>query len=457
MPTQSLAATLNIMQFPPSREFVVDQLGPCTIPSPLPQPVSCFADETRRVLACSDTEQARPYLETGEALPSFEAAGPRGKIFFDPERTSCAIVTCGGLCPGVNNVIRSIVLMLVHQYGVRRILGFRYGYAGLSAKSQHEPILLTPGMVSPIHERGGTLLGTSRGPVPVEEMAETLIKRNIDILFAVGGDGTLRGAQSLSEEIKRRGLPISIIGIPKTIDNDLNWTERSFGFRTAVEAACYNIMTAHTEAVCHLKGIGLVKLMGRHSGFIAAHSTLANADVNLCLVPEIPFELEGKQGLLATLEHRLDLKDHAVIVVAEGAGQEHMIDAGTHAHDPSGNVVLKDIGIFLKNQIEEHFLRIGKHVTIKYIDPSYSIRSQPANSLDSELCLTLGQHAVHAGMAGRTNMVLGYWNGNYTHMPIAMAAGRRKQLDPKGRVWQRVLESTGQPSAMISPSPVSTA
>jgi 6-phosphofructokinase 1 len=309
-------------------------------------------------------------------------------------------------------------------------------------------------MVSPIHERGGTMLGTSRGPVSVEEMAETLVNRNIDILFTIGGDGTLRGAQALAEEIERRGLRISVIGIPKTIDNDLNWTERSFGFRTAVEAARYNIMTAHTEAVCHLKGIGLVKLMGRHSGFIAAHSSLANADVNLCLVPEVPFEMEGKHGLLAALEHRLDLKDHAVIVVAEGAGQEHMTDGRERGHDPSGNVVLKDIGVFLKHRIEEYFLRIGKRVTIKYIDPSYSIRSQPANSLDSELCLTLGQHAVHAGMAGRTKMVLGYWNGNYTHLPIAMAAGRRKQLDPKGRVWQRVLESTGQPAVMTSSAPV---
>lgn len=437
-----------MMHIPPASEFEIDQLGPCTIPSPLPQPVSCFADEDRRVLACSDTQQLKPYLEKESEVPSFEAAGPRGQIFFDPARTSCGIVTCGGLCPGVNNVIRSIVMMLFYQYGVRRILGFRFGYAGLSPKAQHEPILLTPELVSPIHERGGTMLGSSRGPVPVEDMVETLVQRNVNILFAIGGDGTLRGAQSICEEIKRRGLPISVIGIPKTIDNDLNWIERSFGFRTAVEAARYNIMTGHTEAVCHLKGIGLVKLMGRYAGFIAAHSTLANADVNFCLVPEVPFTLRGEQGFLSALERRLDLKDHAVIVVAEGAGQELMDSEDGVQRDASGNVKLKDIGIFLKERIEEHFTQIGKRVTIKYIDPSYSIRSQPANSLDSELCLTLGQHAVHAGMAGRTNMLLGYWNGNYTHVPIAMAAGRRKQLDPRGRVWQRVLESTGQPSMM---------
>lgn len=430
------------------KAFEVASLGACRVASPLRDRGEVCVDETRRILACSDTGALQAYLQARQPPPAFEPAGPRPQIFFAPDTLTCGIVSCGGLCPGLNNVIRSIVLTLTYAYGVRRILGFRYGYAGLSSSRGYAPLDLTPVAVDTIHEHGGSLLGSSRGPQDLGDMVDTLIKRQVGILFALGGDGTLRGASALAREIARRQAEISVIGIPKTIDNDLAWIERSFGFATAVEEAMHALVAAHAEARGAWNGVGLVKLMGRHSGFIATHASLANADVNFCLVPEVPFSLEGDTGFLRVLEQRLDQKHHAVVVVAEGAGQDILQDPAHLDHDASGNVRLKDIGVFLRDQIAQYFQHRNKEVTIKYIDPSYIIRGIPANSVDAEYCLLLGQHAVHAGMAGRTDMVVGYWNQHFTHMPIALAVASRKQLDPSGALWQRVLEATGQPAVM---------
>jgi 6-phosphofructokinase 1 len=436
------------MPLPQPDAFVVAKLGEATLPSPLRQRGERFVDDGHRVLACANMAELQPFWDAGQAPPTFEPAGPRSQIFFDPPSLSCGIVTCGGLCPGLNNVIRSIVLTLTYAYGVTRMVGFRYGYAGLASSSGFDPILLTPEVVENIHEHGGSLLGSSRGPQELGDMVDTLVKWNVGVLFAIGGDGTLRGASALCQEIARRNLSISVIGVPKTIDNDLEWIDRSFGFATAVEAADNALVAAHAEARGAWNGVGLVKLMGRDSGFIAAHTSLANSDVNFCLVPEVAFQLEGESGFLHALEERLDRKHHAVVVVAEGAGQD-ILRAPLHlAHDASGNVRYQDIGVFLRDQIARHFANRGKEVTIKYIDPSYIIRGIPANSVDSEYCVLLGQHAVHAGMAGRTNMVVGYWNQHFTHIPIGIAVARRKQLDPEGDVWPRVLEATGQPVSM---------
>ncbi len=431
---------------PRPEDLRIGTLGKCAVASPFAGRGKEFVTDRDRVLVCSDAASAERALAAGRSLPSFEAAGPRARIFFAPDDTSCGIVTCGGLCPGLNDVIRSIVLTLNHGYGVRRVLGFCYGYAGLSANRFREPLLLDPGMVESIHTRGGTLLGTSRGPQDLGEMVDTLVNWRVSILFCVGGDGTLRGASALAGELARRKLRIAVIGVPKTIDNDLAWIERSFGFSTAVGEAREVIYAAHAEAQAAWNGIGLVKLMGRRSGFIAAYATLASGDVNYCLVPEVPFSLDG--GLLDVLCQRLSSRHHAVIVVAEGAGQEHIQARNEAGRDASGNVQLREIGLFLRDRIAQHMRRRGIPVSIKYIDPSYTIRSLPANSMDSSFCLILGQHAVHAGMAGRTDMLVGYWNGRFTHVPIALATAHRKQLDPDGEVWQRVLGATGQPSRL---------
>ena len=319
-------------------------LGPATRPSPLPAHREPFIDESDRVLLCQTTAELAPFLARGEEPPSFEPAGARREIFFDPQELTCGIVTCGGLCPGLNNVVRAIVLSLTYAYGVGRILGFRYGYEGLAANGRHEPIELTPQVVDTTHEQGGTFLGSSRGPQDVGGMVDTLERHGVGILFVLGGDGGLRGASVIHDEIARRGRKIAVVGVPKTIDNDLQWMWRSFGFSTAVDAARTVIQAAHTEARAAWNGVGLVKLMGRHSGFIAAHATLANNDVNFCLVPEVPLQLEGEDGFLPDLERRLAQKHHAVVVVAEGSGQDLARGDRPIQHDKSGNVKLHDVG-----------------------------------------------------------------------------------------------------------------
>lgn len=436
------------MKLPRAEDLAIDRLGPCAHDSPLKAPDRLFIGDDERVLACSMAEELQRCLDDGIEVPAFERAGPRRKIFFDPGAITCGIVTCGGLCPGLNDVIRSLVLTLHFQYGVQRILGFRYGYAGLSRSSPRPPLELSPLEVDSIHEAGGTLLGSSRGPQDPEEMVAVLQEHGVNVLFTIGGDGTLRGASRLAEEVARQGLPISVIGIPKTIDNDLKWTTLTFGFTTAVEEARRSIVAAHCEARGAWNGVGIVKLMGRDSGFIAAHATLANADVNFCLVPEVPFDLEGPGGFLATLEKRLAEKHHAVVVIAEGAAQDLLQDSAHQERDASGNVKLKDVGTFLRDRIRQYLAASGRDCTVKYLDPSYSIRSLPANATDSQLCLVLGQHAAHAAMSGRTNMVVASWNRHFTNVPIAAAVDGRRQLDPQGPVWCRVLEATGQPLVM---------
>lgn len=443
-----------MIELPKFEELVVARLDGAEVPSPL-EGSDLTVDEGDRIIATSSTSRLQAYLDRGERPPSFERAGARARLHFDPKGLGVGIVSCGGLCPGINNVIRSIVLTLVHHYGVTRILGFRWGFAGVSGQGMGdgvdgdlEPLALDTRVVSSIHNMGGSVLGTSRGPQDVGVMVDRLQQLGVSILFTIGGDGTLRGASAISDEVARRGADIAVVGVPKTIDNDIRWIERSFGFATAVEEADQAIVGAHTEARGAWNGIGLVKLMGRHSGFITAHASLANNDVNFCLVPEVPFSLEGRGGLLETLELRLLERHHAVIVVAEGAGQD-LIQAETGeepGRDVSGNVKLRDVGPFLKRKIGDYLAARGVEHTVKYIDPSYIVRSMPANSLDAEFCLQLGQHAVHAGMAGRTDLVVGYWNRRFTHVPIQVAVAELNAIDPDGPTWQRVLEATGQPS-----------
>jgi 6-phosphofructokinase 1 len=422
-------------------DFTISRLGEYRIPSPMSGVQ--FVNEEAHVLYQGDLREIESYQKAGKRPPCFEMAGPREKIYFDPSKLKCGIVTCGGLCPGLNDVIRAIVLSLNHHYGVRTVFGFRYGYEGLTYRHGHTPTELTPGMVQDIHQQGGTILGSSRGSQDFSEMVDTLERMNVGILFTIGGDGTLRGAQSIAEEIGRRNLKIGVIGIPKTIDNDISYTERSFGFTTAVSEATSAIYAAHSEAAGARNGIGLVKLMGRHSGFIAAFATLANSDVNFCLVPEVRF---GLKSFLESLGQRLETRLHAVVVVAEGAGQDLM--EAELERDASGNIRLGDIGVFLKDQITNYFKKGGMEVTLKYIDPSYTIRSMPASPPDSVLCLMLGHNAVHAGMAGRTNMVVGFWKGEFTHVPIAAAVSKRKEIDPQDKLWTGVISSTGQPREM---------
>jgi 6-phosphofructokinase 1 len=372
----------------------------------------------------------------------FEKAGPRRKLFFDPAATRAAIVTCGGLCPGLNNVIRSVTRELRRSYGVPSVLGIRGGYRGLDPARGQPPMELTEEVVEDIHREGGTLLGTSRGPVDTTVAVDFLVASGINVLFTVGGDGTQRGGHALYEQARARGHTLSVVGIPKTIDNDVVYVSRTFGYSTAVAEAERVIESAHTEARSVFNGVSLVRLMGRHAGFIAAAATVASQDVNFCLVPERPFALDGEGGLLSALERRLQRKGHAVIVVAEGAGQD-LLGSGSE-RDPSGNLVLQDIGVFLKERLVAHFKERGIEMALRYFDPSYQIRACPANTEDQLLCDRMARHAVHAAMAGKTGLVISYLHDQFVHVPISEIVQGSKRLDLEGELWRAVLSSTGQ-------------
>jgi 6-phosphofructokinase 1 len=419
----------------------VKTLGPCTITSPVQ--LGQFVQDGERIFA-TENEVYSKFAETKLGhQPTFERAGPREKIFHDPSWTRAAIVTAGGLCPGLNTVIKGLVEILEFDYGVKNIFGIRYGYAGLNPKFGYEPMMLNADNVDTIHEAGGTILGSSRGVQPTDIMVDTLVRMNINVLFCIGGDGSLRCASDIAAEVARRNLKISVVGIPKTIDNDLVFVGRSFGFETAVAEAAEVTRNAHVEAKGTPHGIGLVKLMGRDSGFIAAAASIANPIVNFCLVPEVRFELDGPKGLLAALERRFAAgKSHAVIVVAEGAGQEFL--EGDEQRDASGNILKKDIGVYLKNRISEHFKQKGIPSSVKYIDPSYIIRSCPARGTDAIRCYSLARAAAHAAMAGRTDCVVGNIGESYALVPIALATIERQKVDVEGQLWRSVLDATGQ-------------
>jgi len=434
-------------------DFRIKTLGPCKIPSPkiystiLGDDIANYARDDQYILRSNTTDASNlgPGYNPAWML---EEAGPREKIYFAPSHSHAAIVTCGGLCPGLNDVIRAITRTLWYFYGVERISGVRYGYRGFRPEFNLPPMKLDPDIVDDIHNLGGTILGSSRGYGEVEPIVDALERMNINILFTIGGDGTQRGSLEISQEIEKRGLKIACIGIPKTIDNDVMFVQQSFGFVTAVAKAVEAVGAAHVEAKSAPDGIGLVKLMGRDSGFIAAHTTLSTSDVNFCLIPEIPFVMEGKNGLLSSLETRLDKRKHAVIVVAEGAGQE-LLNTGKGNQDASGNKSYGDIGLYLKESITTYLKSRGREANIKYIDPSYIIRASKADPVDSHYCARLGANAVHAAMTGRTGCIIGQWNNSLVHVPIEMATYKRKVMDNEGPLWRDVLESTRQPISMM--------
>ena len=433
--------------------FAIKNLGPCTIESPqvseYPIHESSFVtDDIEVSYHVIKGKKPEPGINIDD---SFEMAGPRKKIYFNPSKIKSAIVTCGGLCPGINDVIRSIVMTSNFDYGSKSITGIRYGYNGLNPKNNYKPVNLTLESVEDIHHHGGTILASSRGGTDdMDLLVNTLEKMGINILYCIGGDGTLHGAHRIAEIALERGIPLSVVGVPKTIDNDISYIQRSFGFETAFSEAVKAITTAHIEAKGAPNGIGLVKLMGRHSGYIAANASLAMNDVNFIMVPEVPFELYGDNGFLKHLEKRILERHHAVICVAEGAGQNLMEDHDITKHDASGNVKLDDIGIFIKERIKTYFKERNLEANIKYIDPSYMIRSAPANPNDSLFCQQLGELAVHGAMAGKTDMAIGLWNNIYTHVPIELAISKRKQIDPNSRFWSSVLNATGQPLSMVN-------
>lgn len=432
------------------KDLEVSCLGPARLESPLG--LSSSPDDGLPDYKTDDTRiPLQVFLPRSGAAQdeiAFECAGPRQMIFFDPQNTRAAIVTCGGLCPGINNVVQSIFLELYYRYGVRRILGVRYGYAGFDMSAAQTPLELTPQRVDGLQHHGGSFLGSSRGSIDPAIIVESCRRWKVNQLYAIGGDGTLKGAHAVAVEAQRQGYELAVIGVPKTIDNDILYVYKTFGFDTAVQAAREVLTAAHNEAEGAPNGVGLVKLMGRDSGFIACHATLASMVVNFCLIPESPFGLDGPGGLLELLEERLARRDHAVIAVAEGAGLD-LVESGEILRDKSGNIAYsqmsKDIGAFLRDRIKEHFKGRGRDVNVKYIDPSYVIRSVPADAGDALFCNDLGRAAVHAAMAGKTDMVVGLWHNVLTHVPLSVVTRGKKKVPLESSLWNSVLSATGQP------------
>lgn len=430
----------------------IPHLGVCQYQSPLAlneikgDQIVDFVSEDERILVAIDKQTIDQYLSQGISIPAFEKAGPRKKLFFKPGKTVSAIVSCGGLCPGINAVIRSIVNMNLYQYHNQRVYGIRYGFEGLNPDFQLDPLMLTSECVDTIQSQGGTILGTSRGPQDTVKMVDQLVALGVDILYTIGGDGTQKAALSLIEEIQKRKLPIAIVGIPKTIDNDLNFIDKTFGMETAFSKASEVIQAAHIEAKAARNGIGIVKLMGRESGFIAAHATIASNEVNFCLIPEMNFKLNGPNGFFEILKNRILNRGHAVIVIAEGVAAHFMKDPKQISKDASGNLQYEDIGLFFKHEIQTFMADQQIPVTIKYIDPSYLVRSCGPTPNDAIFCAQLGQMAVHAGMSGHTGLVIGYHHGQFTHLPMSLTTQERKHVDLESSLWLSVLESTGQPN-----------
>ena len=431
----------NVLQNPKNFDFQVQQLGAREHANPSTHEI--FIDDGERIAFSSQIKNLQHQFADKLPPPAFEKAGARKTIFHNPASTRAAIITCGGLCPGLNNVIKGLVNVLEESYGVENIFGIRYGYKGLTSQSEHSPIRLTSSSVDQIHKQGGTILGSSRGNQDPEEMVDQLQARGINILFCIGGDGTLKGAQAIAEAANRRDAKISVIGVPKTIDNDLGFVEKTFGFETSVQIAADIITSAHTEAEGAENGIGIVKLMGRDSGFITATASLANSVVDFCLIPETPFQFDGPDGINQAIQTRLAQNNHAVIVVAEGAGQDLFTNKETRT-DASGNTLKDDIGELLKTKLSTHFSDRNIPISIKYLDPSYHIRSVAANASDAVFCYLLAEYAVHAGMSGKTNLVIGYWNNFFTHVPIHLATKERRMVELDSALWRGVVSATQQ-------------
>ncbi|KAK7294277.1 hypothetical protein RJT34_17164 [Clitoria ternatea] len=376
----------------------------------------------------------------------FRRAGPRQKVYFDSEDVYACIVACGGLCPGVNTVIREVVCGLYHMYGVHKVLGIEGGYRGFYSRNT---IPLTPKVVNDIHKRGGTILGTSKGGHDTSKIVDSIQDRGFNQVYILGGDGTQRGASVISEEIRRRGMKVSVVGIPESVDNDIPVIDKSFGFDTAVEEAQRAINAAHVEAESAENGIGIVKLMGRSSGFIALYATLASRDVDCCLIPESPFYLEGPGGLFESIRKRLTENGHMVIVIAEGAGQELISESlsDMKKQDVTGSKLLQDVGLWLSQKIKDHFTETKKMaINLKYIDPTYMIRAVPSIASDNVYCTLLAQSAVHGAMAGYTGLTVGLVNSRHAYIPFHRINERQKKVVITDRMWARLLSSTNQPS-----------
>ena len=413
----------------------------------------CYGDPLNRDVMSGGFIQKEHFTKIGKVVTADDGAkyikaGPRYHVALDNDKVKACIVTCGGLCPGLNVVIRELVMSLRYNYGVQDIFGIKWGYSGFY--DDESWVRLTPDDVKEIHTQGGTVLGTSRGGFDGQRIAGEMLKRGINMGFFIGGDGTHRGIKELTKIFRQKKEKVILVGIPKTIDNDIPIIDRSFGLDSAVTESVHVIRAANVEANCNPNGIGLVKLFGRSSGFVAMYATLAARDVNICLIPEVPFNLYGENGLLDYIFKRLEIKHHVVIVVGEGAGfavKDYDVKVSGKT-DKSGNPVLPDIGVLLREEIKKKAKELGIEINLKYIDPTYIVRAGPANSFDCNYCAKLAENAVHCAFAGYTNFSIGIVNNHTCMIPIDKISqeGVIRKIKTSDSDYLMMLASTGQPS-----------
>lgn len=362
------------------------------------------------------------------------------KIWWDPADVRAAIVTCGGLCPGLNSIIREVTMCLWHQYGVRHITGIQFGYNGLSNPELYAPKHLGPKAVREIHMKGGSVLKAGRGGLEAERICDNLEKMGVNMLFVVGGDGTQAAGNLLYEEARRRNLQLSIVGVPKSIDNDILFFDKTFGFDTAVSAACNVIRNGWVEATSCEKGVGIVKLMGRDAGFVCMDAALSSTIVDLCLIPEVSVKMED---IMDHIDETLQRKNFMVIAVAEGAGQEHV---ATGKVDATGHTIYGDIGTHLRDSVNKHLKPSGGRCF--YIDPSYIIRSVPIDPNDHVYCSRLARDAVHSAMRGYTGVVVGPIHNVICMIPMQLIASGKRHVPTKSSNWQACVQVCNMPKAL---------
>ncbi|QDU58144.1 6-phosphofructokinase [Aeoliella mucimassa] len=341
------------------------------------------------------------------------------------------ILTSGGDCPGLNAVIRGTAKSC-DQLGYDCI-GFLKGYEGLYDPVQYVPI--TPKNTKGILSQGGTILGsTNKGRFAavkgvnnrveieqhlIEGVKKTIEQLDIDGLICVGGDGSLAIAQQFHEN----GIPV--VGVPKTIDNDLSATAFTFGFDSAIECATDALDRLHTTAASHER-IMVLEVMGRHAGWIALHAGIAGGG-DVILIPEIPWKFEH---ICHKILHRESQgKKFTLVVVAEGA---HMPDGNMVGQEVSGQQLkLGGIGRAVTDEIERRLHRETRLCVLGHLQ-----RGGAPTTFDRALATQFGAHAVRMVVEGRFGEMLCYRPPEMTSVPISEAVSRIRQVDPDGPMVQ---------------------
>jgi ATP-dependent phosphofructokinase / diphosphate-dependent phosphofructokinase len=327
------------------------------------------------------------------------------------------VLTGGGDCPGLNAVIRAVVRKGVAEYGYD-FVGFRDGWRG---PLERETVPLGIQQVRGILPRGGTILGTSRtNPFKIEGGVErieaTLRDLGLDALIAIGGEDTLGVAKRLYDN------GVNVVGVPKTIDNDLAATDYTFGFDTAVNIAMEAIDRLHTTAESHHRAM-IVEVMGRHAGWIALHAGMAGG-ANVILLPEQPFDVGA---VCDYVEHRFKTHYSPIIVVAEGATpKEGTMTLQTGEVDAFGHVRLGGIGQLLAEEVEKRTGKESRAVVLGHVQ-----RGGTPTAFDRVLATRFGLAAIDTVHAEAYGQMVALRSTEIVRVPLAEATAELKTVPPE--------------------------